>query len=255
MAEAKRESSGVPGLDELIKGGFPQGSVILLRGGPGSGKTTFALQFLIEGIKNGVKGLYISLEESVPEIIRGAENFGWDLSEVLKKELLRIESVEFKRTPGYIRSLSPDNPPWSISVETSSKKGRGISGQFNSETFSELLKTLVDDSGAGRVVMDSLSMFSSQFNNEGELRFETIELVKTLSSRNCTTLVTAQSERKSGEEFKPEEYLSHGVIDLHYIQQGNSYIMAAHVLKMRNSDHDREFRPYAITKKGVVVYP
>jgi len=76
----ERVSSGVPGLDELIRGGFPKQSVTLISGGPGSGKTTFALQMLVSGAeKRNEPGVYATLTETPEELKLDASSFGWNL--------------------------------------------------------------------------------------------------------------------------------------------------------------------------------
>jgi len=73
--------TGVKGLDKILNGGIPEKNLTLVSGGPGSGKTTIGLQFLLEGIRNGETGVYVNLDERKEKIIRNAELFGWDLEE------------------------------------------------------------------------------------------------------------------------------------------------------------------------------
>ena len=71
--------SGVPGLDSVMAGGYPAGHLFLVEGDPGTGKTTLALQFLLEGVRRGEPGLYITLSESAAELTGVAESHGWSL--------------------------------------------------------------------------------------------------------------------------------------------------------------------------------
>jgi len=75
----RKVSTGVPGLDEVLRGGLEKGWAYLLKGGPGSGKTIFGLQFLLEGAKRGEKVVYLSFDEPKEEVVMQAESFGWDI--------------------------------------------------------------------------------------------------------------------------------------------------------------------------------
>ena len=72
-------ATGVPGLDEVLSGGFTKGALFLVEGNPGTGKTTLALRFLIEGAAEGERTLYITLSETRDELLRGAASHGWTL--------------------------------------------------------------------------------------------------------------------------------------------------------------------------------
>ena len=78
----ERVITGIPNLDEMLGGGFIPQSAILLRGAPGTGKTTFGLQYLLEGVRRGEAGLFISFEEFPQSLYRDAASLGWDLAEV-----------------------------------------------------------------------------------------------------------------------------------------------------------------------------
>ena len=89
----EKVSSGVEGFDQLIYGGFPKGRSYLVAGEPGTGKTIFLLQFLLQGIKEGEKGIYISIDEKPEQIVADALALGWDLSPQLEKGMLQIIDV------------------------------------------------------------------------------------------------------------------------------------------------------------------
>src|SRR5689334_4705314 len=75
----KKAATGVEGLDDVLAGGLSEGNVFLLEGEPGAGKTTLALQFLLEGVRHGESSLYVALSESEQELRHGAASHGWDL--------------------------------------------------------------------------------------------------------------------------------------------------------------------------------
>src|SRR5690348_8184591 len=85
--------SGVEGLDEILAGGLPADCFYLVQGDPGSGKTTLALQFLLEGVRRGEKVLYITLSETKEELLKVARSHGWSLDNIPLVELSAIESL------------------------------------------------------------------------------------------------------------------------------------------------------------------
>lgn len=149
----ERVSSGVPGLDELVEGGFPKGSTVLISGAPGTGKTIMAMQFLMEGIRNGEKVLYLSLEEIEESLKEQAKQFGWDLDELCdqnKLQLLKMNPRRFKDEFSSLRfvkenisrmavdSISPimdveESPRDVLHAVLSGMKGTGITSLFVSE--------------------------------------------------------------------------------------------------------------------------
>ena len=81
-------STGIPGLDDILSGGLTRGRLFLVEGTPGTGKTTLSLQFLLEGVSKGEKGLYVTLSESADELHAGAASHGWSLDGIEVYELV-----------------------------------------------------------------------------------------------------------------------------------------------------------------------
>ncbi|OYT54256.1 MAG: hypothetical protein B6U72_03600, partial [Candidatus Altiarchaeales archaeon ex4484_2] len=90
----ERVKTGVDGLDGLVDGGFPEGSCVLVSGSPGTGKTIFGLQFLVEGALNDEPGIYVTFEESREAVISQCQGFGWDLEKFEGENKIRINSVD-----------------------------------------------------------------------------------------------------------------------------------------------------------------
>jgi len=88
----KRITTGIEGLDNILSGGLPAEHLYLIEGDPGTGKTTLALQFLMEGVRSGESSLYITLSESKRELLIAAESHGWNLDKITIFELLPDES-------------------------------------------------------------------------------------------------------------------------------------------------------------------
>src|SRR5919108_1262026 len=90
MIRTERVPTGIIGLDDQIEGGFPKGRSILVTGEPGTGKTIFALQFLMEGLARGEKGIYVAADEGPMDILEQAASLGWDLEQHVEKKELAI---------------------------------------------------------------------------------------------------------------------------------------------------------------------
>jgi len=88
---SSRVKTGISGLDDVLNGGLPEGHLYLIEGDPGTGKTTLGLQFLLEGVKNGDKGIYVTLSESKRELEAVAESHGWDLNSIDIYEMTPVD--------------------------------------------------------------------------------------------------------------------------------------------------------------------
>lgn len=218
----KRITSGVEGLDQILKGGFPDRHQILVCGGPGTGKTLFGLQYLYMGAEKGEQGLFISLEERPASIIENAKaTFGWDWDKHLGKKLT-VTGIQ----------------------------------KYNFENFSDTIQSYVEEHGAKRVVIDSATLLKLFFKSDFEYRKSLFELLDFLETLDCTVVVTSERSFTNREQaqFSIEEFVADGVIVLYSSPKGNERVRALEVLKMRGVNHKMNLVPFKITGKGLVVY-
>lgn len=225
MEELIRVKSGIQGLDELLSGGFPPSSTILVTGSAGTGKTTICLNYLVQGaLTYNEPGLYISLEEDPDRIIWNAKtSFSWPIEDLVKKKLLKFVRTEV----------------------------------YDFDKLRMLIEDEVDSIGAKRIVIDPTTVLSLYFERPLEIRRGILDLDKMLKKIGCTSFLTSEvAEGASGiSAFGIEEFTSDGIIILYYVRMENVFIRALTIRKMRATKHDTGIHPIEITKDGIVVYP
>src|SRR3989338_4133048 len=219
-----RTPTGVQGIDDILGGGVPSGSFVLLSGSCGTGKSIFGMHFLYEGVKKyKEKGIFVSLEEKPADLIRILSPFEWDLTNM--KDKIYIIKPE-KRTIGSLISE---------------------------------LESLVKQTNAKRHVIDSLSLLSSLYeSNEYKLKEGISILHEKLKEWGVTTLAISDVAEKSNTYSIHgfEEFLADGVIVFRIIskQTGGSHVRAIFIRKMRGVNHSLDVFPMMITNKGISVY-
>jgi circadian clock protein KaiC len=221
-----RTQTGIPGLDKHMEGGFIPGSVNLVSGGTGTGKSLFCMQFLYGGAKDyGHNGLYISMEETEDNLKADVRSIGIDFSNVDGK-------VKFL----YI-------PPYDI------------------RDFDSLLQKYIAEFRPDRVVIDSLTALTMPLEDDYERKKEVYKVNMLLKSAGCTALVITEVPTEStGEDSAPrfsrfgvEEFMCDGVISLYYAGMGGESDRALRVIKLRRSNHTRGPIPMTIDKTGIKV--
>jgi circadian clock protein KaiC len=234
--------SGIPGVDEMLVGkGFPRGHTILVSGGPGTGKTTFAMQFLNNGAtKYGESGIYVTLDEDPEEIRKNMMKHGWDIEKLEdEKQLAFVNISPVKITP----------------LESDSLLEIGMK-EFRLMKLLEEIKKAVEEVNAKRIIVDPITIFSLQYPNEIERIYAMRDLIKGLKRIGCTNLLIAELRGTGIErEHQFEEYLAQGVILLRTTRSKNRLVRVFQVEKMRGLAIDNQPKPYEISSMGIEVYP
>jgi len=218
---------GVEGLDEMVQGGVPSRSLMVVIGSAGTGKTTFGLQFLRRGLQNDEKAVYITLEETRDAIFAAADEKGWDFDTHVDEGRLAIVDLDPVEMANSLSSIRSDLP------------------------------RLVDDFGAERLVLDSVSLLEMMYDDQAERRTEVFDFTKALKRAGVSTMLT--SEASEGNPYASRhgiiEYLTDGVFVLQYVRsEFQETRLAVEVQKIRNTNHSRETKPYEITDSGISVY-
>ena len=233
-------STGIKGLDELLKGGFPKGRCILVVGGPGSGKTIFAMQFLKAGAEAGERGLYVTLDESPEQVKMNMASLGWDIDKLESEgKLFLLDATPFRR-------------PKKIEESTSF-----IQEEFMPKlTLKGLIVTIqkmVKEEDIQRIAVDPITL---RYEKPYKKRRAFLAFFDALTNAGCTSIVTSELKTSMLERsFQIEEFLSQGVILLHSVIYEGNVIRAIQIEKMRGVDHDPQIRPYKITSNGIEVFP
>ncbi len=235
-----RVKSGIPGLDELIEGGYVENDVILVTGGPGTGKTTFGVQYLMGGILDyNEPGVLVVMEETPSRIIRNMWRFGWDIEKLVSQKKMKLIYANPFTYTKFVKTLE-NSPVSSIAA----RKNIG-------DTFRQI-QAEVEAINAKRLFIDSITSLEI-VTDQSEIRHTVSEFIKNLELLDCTTLISSEIQGK--QPFSVEEYLSSGVIRLHVLRIEGSRVKAIEILKMRGVKHDETLHPYEIKEKGIIVYP
>lgn len=187
---SERCATGVPGLDEILRGGLPRNRVFLVKGDPGVGKTTLAMQFLLEGARQGETGLYITLSETREELEIVAHSHGWNLDALQLFELSAIQDV--------------------LREETDHTFFHPSEIELNRTT--EALLDTIRRVNPQRVVFDSLSELRLLAENSLRYRRQILQFKQFFSDRDSTVLFL--DDRTAGRNDLQIESIAHGVISL-----------------------------------------
>jgi len=229
MEKIKRIPSGIFGLDELIEGGFVKGSMVLVSGKTGTGKTTFGIEFLVEGLRKGEKCIFISMEEAPEEIKMTARYYGWNLEKFEKENLLEIMYID----------------PLKISeIE-----------RLERNVFSYIIDEIKNRENIKRLVIDPISVLETYVEFRKEFRKELLRLKRMLSYLGCTSILISEIQEGSDSlsRLGIVEFVVDGIIKLDFVPIGS--LAGRHLLvrKMRITKHDENLHPIEISKDGIRV--
>ena len=227
-----RIATGIAGLDNILSGGLPAEHLYLIEGDPGTGKTTLALQFLMEGVRAGESSLYITLSESKRELLIAAESHGWNVDKVQIFELLPDEN-----------SLRPDH-------------------QYTVYHASDV--ELVDTTAAvleqveklkpQRVVIDSLSELRMLAQDPLRYRRQILAFKQFFAGSGCTVLLL--DDRTSTDRDLQLQSIAHGVLSMeNLVREYGVTRRRIKILKLRGSSFREGFHDYCIVKGGLEVFP
>jgi circadian clock protein KaiC len=215
-------------------------------GGPGTGKTILASQFLYRGITQyGENGIFVSLDEGKNHYYSEMLKFGWDLKKIEDEgKFLFVDATRLSRVAILKEKM--------LKEETSSLRGK----QLQIDRLIEELQGKIQQIGAKRVVLDTLASLFYRFPDPIERRTASVDLIEALSDLGATTIVTTELSYLGLERnMMDEEFLVHGVIMMQTLFSGGTTTRALQVEKMRGANVNPNLVPYTIDKNGIEIFP
>jgi len=228
----EKAKTGIAGFDDITFGGVPKGRPTIVCGGPGCGKTMFAMEFLVRGAAEfNEPGVLMTFEETGEEITKNVASLGFDLDGLvackkLTLDYVKVEPAEMEET-----------------------------GEYDLEGLFVRLQYAVESTGAKRVVLDTLEAIFSGFSNTGMLRAEIRRLFRWLKDRKLTTVVTAERGGGTLTRYGLEEYVSDCVIFLDHRVAEQVSTRRMRIIKYRGTSHGADEYPFLIDEKGFSVLP
>ncbi len=228
--------TGIPGFDYIADGGIPRGRTVLVAGSAGSGKTIFATQFLVEGIRRvGEPGVFVTFEEDPTDIRRNVKTFDWD-----------IARWEAEGKWAFV-DAAPD-PSQEVTVV----------GDFDFGALLARIEHAVAKIGARRVVLDSLGAVFGHFVDSHRVRHELFRVAAGLRELGVTAILTAERTDEYGEIARHgiEEFVADGVVILRNVLEEEKRRRTIEILKLRGTTHRKGEYPFTVVPaEGVIVIP
>jgi len=222
----ERVKTHIKGLDEMLEGGFLPETANLVEGPPGTGKTTLGMQFIYNGIRiHDEPGLILTFEEFPQQYYRDAESFGWDFRRLEREGKLRV----IMTSPAVSRT--------------------------DLETVGGTIETLARETGARRILVDSISHFDQLTEDPIEFRAIVYGFINALKREGLTSILTRESQVLLGgeEDQSSIAYVVDSYVMLRYVEIESAMRKALLVLKLRGSDHAKDIRQFEITNQGIEI--
>ncbi|MDD5207396.1 MAG: circadian clock protein KaiC, partial [Desulfobacterales bacterium] len=232
IAGLDKTPTGINGLDEITCGGFPRGRTTLISGSAGSGKTIFAMEFLLRGaVQYNEPGVFVAFEENPRELAENFASMGYDLNDLVKRKKIAIEHIAIERSQ----------------IEET--------GEYDLEALFIRLAYATQSIGAKRMVLDTIEVLFSGLKNTAVLRAELRRLFRWVKDKGLTGIVTGERGDHSLTRHGLEEYVADCVVLLDHRVIEQISTRRLRVLKYRGTTHGTDEFPFIIDEKGISVLP
>ncbi|MEM2084068.1 MAG: KaiC domain-containing protein [Nitrososphaerota archaeon] len=233
----ERVKTNIPGLDEILYGGIPKRNVVLLSGGPGTGKSIFGQQFLYNGLKENEPGVLIILEEHPVQVRISMAQFGWDVKEY-------EENGKFAIVDAFTAGIG----------EAAKRERYLVKAPDDFQVLVDVIRDAVKDIKAERAVIDSVSTL--YITKPALARSMILQIKKILSGLGCTSLLISQvSVTERGFGGPGVEHAADGIIRLDLDEVNGVLQRSIIIWKMRGTSHSMRRHPFQITNEGIIINP
>ncbi len=229
--EIDKAATGIRGFDEITRGGLPRGRTSLVFGGAGCGKTMFAMQFIVNGIREGEPAVFVTFEEDRDKLVRNMRSVGINLEEFERQKKLVIVPVLVE--PGELTEV----------------------GDFTLDGLFVRLESAIKSVKAKRVALDTMESLFAGFENHKVLRNEFKRLFNWLEARGASSIVTGERGDGMSTRHNLEEYLADCVVFLDHRVKDQISTRRLRVVKYRGTEHATDEFPFLIDRHGFWVMP
>ncbi|MDZ7792161.1 MAG: circadian clock protein KaiC [Spirochaetia bacterium] len=228
----KKSRTGIEGLDEVTKGGLPYGRPTLVCGGPGCGKSTLSMEYLIQGaLELDEPGLLFSFEQSEQDIIQDFSSLHGMIPELVQKGKLYIEYID------------------------AGPAGQAQAGEFTLDALFLRIEAALSRVKGRRVVLDTVESLFQAFPDKNFMRHELRRLFTWFKEREITTVITGEAGEHSLTRWGLEEYITDCVISIDHRIEEQSSTRRLRIIKYRGSAHGTNEYPFLIGEEGVSIIP
>lgn len=234
----ERCETGIPELDQILRGGIPRQNVVLLAGGSGMGKTTLTMEFLAHGAERDENGLFLSVTEPVHILERNAREYLFMEPAFLEDGRVRL--VDFR----------------AVTKRMGISAHKGFT-QEDAEALIDVFESVVKEYNIKRLVVDSITAICQRLDSQERIRDFIFQLGMTLSDLKCTTILTSETPPRTLKYsvFGVEEFISDGIIFLSEMERHNDLVRTLQVIKMRGTDHSRAKFMMDLSEFGISLAP
>ncbi len=230
----EKVSTGIPGFDEILHGGIPKRNVVLLAGGPGTGKSIFGYQYLYNGLLKNEACAFVALEEHPVQVRVSMSQFGWNVEPFEKKGKFALIDA------------------FTSGIGEAAKREKYVVRADDFPMLVDVIKQAVRETGAERVVVDSVTTL--YITKPMMARGTVLQLKKVLAGLGCTSILISQvSVTERGFGGPGVEHAVDGIVRLDLDEVGGELRRSIIVWKMRGTAHSMKRHPFEITDRGIFI--
>jgi KaiC/GvpD/RAD55 family RecA-like ATPase len=243
-----RTKTGIAGFDQLVDGGIPRGMCVLLVGSPGTAKTIFGLEYLVNGTKLKEKSLYVTIGQNLNVLKAQSAAFGWDLDRLASRglEVMSLSTKELDQDVGDVIVKK---------VRQGGFKRLVVDSLTTLSINAPLFRSLNDISVVD--IVKNKSVFSPPLGRESIIQSFMYNFIGKLHQlTDCTSLLISESSEKGGYLTKDNvsEFVCDGIVHITFESMGGEFSRSLLVRKMRQIKNDEDVHPLEISPKGLVVH-